>query len=371
MSSPLITPRPGILNIKPYVGGDSKIQGKDQDGDKTSVIKLASNEGAFGPSPKALEAIAKTAQSVNRYPDGNASALHAAIGKRFGLDPARIICGAGSDEILSLLAYSYSGPGDEVLYTEHGFLMYPIAAKAAGATPVAAPETDLRTDVDKLLGAVTNKTKIVFLANPNNPTGTYISSSELQRLRAGLPADVLLVIDAAYAEFVSRDDYTPGFELVDQGQNTVMTRTFSKIFALGGLRLGWAYMPAEIADVINRVRGPFNVSSIAQAAGIAALEDIEFFNRSREHAILWVEKTQTAFRQMGLQTTNSVGNFVLVRFDGNNGKTAEAADAYLRDNSIIVRKMDAYGLPEYLRVSIGNEEEMNACIKAIEKFLKS
>ncbi|MDH5188736.1 MAG: histidinol-phosphate transaminase [Rhodospirillaceae bacterium] len=369
MSAPFITPRPGILSIKPYVGGDSTIQGKDKD--KTSVIKLASNEGAFGPSPKALEAIAKSAQSVNRYPDGNASALHNAIGKRFGLDPARIICGAGSDEILSLLAYSYSGPGDEVLYTEHGFLMYPIAAKAAGATPIAVGETNLTTDVDKLLAAVTDKTKIVFLANPNNPTGTYINSSELQRLRAGLPTDVLLVIDAAYAEFVARDDYTPGFELVDQGQNTVMTRTFSKIFALGGLRLGWAYMPSEIADVINRVRGPFNVSSIAQAAGIAALEDTEFFNRSREHAILWVEKTQSALKQMGLETTNSVGNFVLVRFDGKNGKTAEAADAFLRDNSIIVRKMESYGLADSLRISIGTEKEMNACINAIERFLKT
>ena len=365
MSTRFTSPRPGIMDIEPYVPGEGAI------GDDKNVIKLSSNEGAFGPSPKAIEAITASAQSTNRYPDGSASQLTNAIGKRFGLDPARIVCGAGSDEILSLLAYSYAGPGDEVLYTEHGFLMYPIAAKAAGATPIAAGETNLTTDVDKLLASVTDKTKIVFLANPNNPTGTYISNAELQRLRAGLPANVLLVIDAAYAEFVSRDDYSPGFEMVDQGNNTVMTRTFSKIFAMGGLRLGWAYMPAEVAGVINRVRGPFNVSSVAQAAGIATLEDMEFFNKSREHNLEWIEKTQNALREMGIETTNSVGNFVLAQFDGKNGKTAEAADKFLRDNSIIVRKMNAYGLPECLRISIGKEDEMQACIDALSRFMSS
>ena len=369
MSTPFISPRPGIMDIEPYVPGKGAI--KDSKGGNKDVIKLSSNEGAFGPSPKALAALTDSAQSMNRYPDGSASALINAIGKRFGLDPARIVCGAGSDEILSLLAYSYAGPGDEVLYTEHGFLMYPIAAKAAGATPVAAGETNLTTDVDKLLAAVTDKTKIVFLANPNNPTGTYIDGASLQRLRAGLPENVLLVIDAAYAEFVSRDDYTPGFEIVDQGNNTVMTRTFSKIFALGGLRLGWAYMPAEIADVINRVRGPFNVSSVAQAAGIATLEDTEFFNKSREHNIEWIEKTQNALRDMGIETTNSVGNFVLAQFNGENGKTAEAADKFLRDNSIIVRQMDAYGLANCLRISIGAADEIQACIDALDRFMKS
>ncbi|MCK5445012.1 MAG: aminotransferase class I/II-fold pyridoxal phosphate-dependent enzyme, partial [Rhodospirillaceae bacterium] len=237
--------------------------------------------------------------------------------------------------------------------------------------PVAAPETDLRTDIDKLLAKVTDKTRIVFLANPNNPTGTYLTQAELQRLRASLRDDVLLVIDAAYAEFVTKNDYTPGFELVDQGHNTVMTRTFSKIFAMGGLRLGWAYLPAEIADVLNRVRGPFNVSSVAQAAGIAALQDIAFFDKARDHNLEWVMKTQNALNELGIQTTDSIGNFVLATFSGENGKTADAADAHLRTRGIIVRSMGGYGLADSLRISIGLEDEMKAVIDALTEFMNT
>ena len=363
--SPRVPPKPGVLDIKAYVGGDASIEGVDR------IIKLASNEGAFGPPPGVVKAVSEAANGLHRYPDGGATALREAIGKRFGLDPARIVCGAGSDEILSLLAYSYAGVGDEVLHSEHGFLMYPIAAKAAGATPVAAPETDLRTDIDKLLAKVTDKTRIVFLANPNNPTGTYLTQAELQRLRASLRDDVLLVIDAAYAEFVTKNDYTPGFELVDQGHNTVMTRTFSKIFAMGGLRLGWAYLPAEIADVLNRVRGPFNVSSVAQAAGIAALQDIAFFDKARDHNLEWVMKTQNALNELGIQTTDSIGNFVLATFSGENGKTADAADAHLRTRGIIVRSMGGYGLADSLRISIGLEDEMKAVIDALTEFMNT
>lgn len=360
-----VVPRPGVMDINPYVGGDAKIEGIDR------IIKLASNEGAFGPPPGAVKAVANAASQLHRYPDGAAVELREAIGKRFGLDPARIVCGAGSDEILSLLAYSYAGVGDEVVHSEHGFLMYPIAAKAAGATPVAAGETDLCCDVDKLLAKVTDKTRIVFVANPNNPTGTYLNQAELQRLRASLPESVLLVIDAAYAEFVTKNDYSPGFELVDQGHNTVMTRTFSKIFAMGGMRLGWAYLPDEVADVLNRVRGPFNVSSVAQAAGIAALQDIAFFDKARDHNLEWVEKTQSALREMGIQTTESLGNFVLATFPGENGKTAEAADAHLRSRGIIVRRMGGYGLVDSLRISIGLEDEMQTCINALKDFMNN
>lgn len=352
--------RPGIENISPYVGGESNLQGVQR------IIKLASNEGPFGPSPKVAEAIADAAQAAHRYPDGSTAALREAIAKRFGLDAARIVCGAGSDELLSLLCYSYAGPGDEVLYSEHGFLMYPIAAYAAGATPVKAPETDLKTDVDALLDAVTDNTRVVFIANPNNPTGTYLSRAEMERLRAGLPEDVLLVIDAAYAEFVNRNDYSAGVEFVDAGQNTVMTRTFSKLFALGGLRVGWGYFPSEIADVLNRVRGPFNVSSVGQAAGVASLEDLDFQDRARSHNLEWVAQTQGALHAMGIQTTDSVGNFVLARFD--TPATAEACDAHLRAQGIIVRRMGGYGLPDSLRVSIGAADEMQAFLDAMKAF---
>ncbi|MBF0247378.1 MAG: histidinol-phosphate transaminase [Alphaproteobacteria bacterium] len=362
MTSRILTPRPGVLDIDAYVGGESKVAGVER------IIKLSSNEGAFGPSPMALEAMRDAASVMHRYPDGSSSALRAAIAERFGLDADRIVCGAGSDELISLLTYSYAGPGDEVLYSQHGFLMYPIAAKAAGATPVKAAETDLRTDVDNLLAAVTDRTRIVFIANPNNPTGTYLPSSEVKRLRDGLPENVLLVLDAAYAEFVARDDYSPGTELVDAGQNTAMTRTFSKIFAMGGLRVGWGYFPAEIADVMNRVRGPFNVSSAGQAAGVASMRDVPFQDRARAHNLEWVAKTESALQGMGLKTTASVGNFVLARFA--NADRALACDTFLRSKGIIVRRMASYGLADCLRVSIGAADDMEAFLDATRAFME-
>ena len=255
------TPRPGIMDIKPYVPG------KSGDDDGRPVIKLSSNESALGPSPRAVEAAKRAAETMVRYPDGAATVLREAIGRRWGLDPARIVCGCGSDELLEMLLRAYAGPGDEVLYSQYGFAVYPIATMAAGATPVTAPERDYRTDVDAMLAAVTERTRVVFLANPNNPTGSYIPAAEMQRLRAGLPDHVLLVVDSAYAEFVDRDDYSAGAELVDAGDNTVMTRTFSKIYALAGLRIGWLYGPPAIVDVLNRIRAPFNVCSVAHGRG--------------------------------------------------------------------------------------------------------
>ncbi len=260
-------PRQGILDIAPYVPGTSALPGARQ------AIKLSSNETPFGPSPRAVEAYLAAAATLSRYPDGSARPLREALAKLYGLDPARIVCGAGSDELLNLLAQAYLGPGDEAIYTEHGFLVYRIAILARGAVPVVAPEKDLTADVDAILARVTPRTRIVFIANPNNPTGTYLSFDEVKRLRAGLPDDVLLVLDAAYAEYVRRNDYEAGIELVATTHNTVMTRTFSKIYGLASLRLGWAYCPAPVADALNRIRGPFNVSGPAIAAGIAALED--------------------------------------------------------------------------------------------------
>jgi len=358
-----VPPRSGLLNISPYVGGESTLHGQSQ------VIKLSSNEGPFGPSPKAIQAMADAAQTIHRYPDGGAMALHEAIAQRFGLDAARIVCGAGSDEIISLLCASYAGPGDEVLYSEHGFLMYPIAAHAAGASPVKAAEKNLTTDVDALLSAVTERTRIVFIANPNNPTGTYIARNELERLRTGLPQDVLLVIDAAYAEFVNRNDYSAGVEFVDAGQNTVMTRTFSKLFALGGLRVGWGYFPREIADVLNRARGPFNVSSIGQAAAIAALSDLDFQEKSRAHNLQWVAKTEAELHALGLQTTASVANFVLMRFQ--DAATADACNIFLHKMGIIIRRMGSYGLADCLRVTIGTASEMESFLAAMKDFLRT
>ena len=356
--------RPGIMDITPYVGGESTLPGRER------VIKLASNEGALGPSPKAAAAYEAASAELHRYPDTDCLELRRAIAEGHGLDWTRIVCGAGSDELFGLLCRAYAGPGDEVLHTEHGFLMYPIAAKAAGAAPVAAPETGFKADIDALLQRITGATRLLFLANPNNPTGTYLSGAELRRLRAALPGDVLLVIDAAYAEYVTNEDYSAGAGLVDSDSNVVMTRTFSKIHALGGARLGWAYCPPAIADVLNRVRGPFNVGTPAQAAGLAAIEDTEFTIRARDHNETWRPWLAGRLRELGLDVPSVAGNFVLARFPENSGKTADDADRYLKDHGIIVRRMAAYGLPEALRITVGLEDEMRAVTDALGGFLK-
>ena len=359
------TPRPGIMDMAPYVPGASKIDGVDR------IIKLSSNEGALGPSPKATAAYEELGPELHRYPDGGSAELRKAIGARHGLDPDRIVCGAGSDEVLGLLARAYAGTGDEILFGEHAFTMYPLFALSVGATPVKAPETDFTVTVDAMLDRVTNKTRIVYIANPNNPTGTMITSDEMTRLRSRLRDDILLVIDAAYAEYVTRNDYSPGVDLVDAGENVVMTRTFSKIYALGGVRLGWAYCPVAVADVLNRIRPPFNVTSGAQAAGIAAVNDVEFLTRSRDHNTAWLPWLSERLSGMGLDVVPSVGNFVLVRFPTEGPHTADNAMKFLTSRGIIPRGTGSAGIPEGIRITVGLEDEMRATAAAISEFLKT
>ena len=360
MSAP--KPRPGILDIHPYVGGKSKAAGV------AKVMKLSSNENPLGASPNALKAYNDAAQSLNRYPDPGCIALREAIGSTFGLDPARIVCGNGSDELIGLLTHAYAGRNDEVLFSEYGFAMYRIYAQGASAIPVSAYERDLTADVNTLLSKVTPATRILFLANPNNPTGTYLAASEVKRLRTGLREDVLLVLDAAYAEYADRPDYSSGKELVDAGENTVMLRTFSKIYGLAALRLGWGYFPASVADVLNRVRGPFNVSTAAQAAAIAALADTDHVARSRAHNQTWLPWVGTALTELGLTIYPSLGNFVLTEFPFT-GKTAAKANEFLMSRGIIVREMTGYNLPCTLRISIGTEEENHALVDALKAFM--
>jgi histidinol-phosphate aminotransferase len=349
------------MDIAPYVGGKDTVEGV------ALVRKLSSNEGALGPSPKAMEAYVKAAAEMHRYPDGGSEKLRAAIGRHHGLDPARIVCGAGSDELLNLLVRAYCGPGDELLYSAHGFLMYALNAKGVGATPVAAPETGYRANVDALLGKVTAKTKIVCLANPNNPTGSYVTRDEVRRLHAGLPRHVLLVIDAAYAEYVSRNDYESGLELAGTAQNVVMCRTFSKIYGLGGLRLGWMYGSASVVDVINRLRQPFNVNAAAQAAGVAALADVAHADASRTNNDIWLPWLSAELQALGLKVLPSVGNFVLVGFGSPAG--AEAANAHMMADGLIPRMVQGYGLPEFLRITIGTEDEVKAVRESLARFV--
>ncbi len=362
MSAPIV--RPGILEIEAYVPGKSKLAGKKR------VIKLASNEAALGPSPLALKAYRAAARGLDRYPDGGCTALREAIGTRHGLDPARIVCGAGSDEVLYNLARAYAGPGDDILMTRHGFSMYPIIAHSVGARPVAAPETALTADVDALLACVTDKTRLLYLANPNNPTGTYIPESELRRLRAGLREDVVLVIDSAYGEFVVRNDYADGAALVDQGVNTVMTRTFSKIHGLAGLRIGWAYCPAPILDVLDRLRSPFGVSMPAQAAGAASMADGAHLSLARDHNAAWLPWLRDRMVELGLEVVPSAANFILIRFPSMPGRTSADANRFLNSRGIIARETAIYHLPDFLRITIGREDEMRACADALADFME-
>jgi histidinol-phosphate aminotransferase len=355
-----LTPRPGIMKIAPYVPGKDSIDGKE------TIAKLSSNEGALGPSPKAMAAYAKAAAELHRYPDGDTAKLRAALGRHYGLDPARIVCGAGSDEILNLLVRAYCGPGDELLYSQYGFLMYAINALGVGATPVAAPAKGYGSDIDAMLAAVTDRTRIVCLANPNNPTGTYVTKDDVRRLHAGLPKNVLLVIDAAYAEYVSRNDYDSGVELVDQAENVVMTRTFSKIYGLGGLRLGWMYGPAGIVDVMSRLRQPFNVNLAAQIAGVAALEDISHTDASRTNNDIWLPWLSAELTRLGLQPVPSVGNFLLVGFGSK--ERAVAANDWLMNDGLIPRLVAGYGLPEHLRITVGTEAEVKAVQASLARF---
>jgi histidinol-phosphate aminotransferase len=358
-----LKPRPGVLSIEPYRGGLSHVAGVAR------TIKLSSNESAIGPSPLALAALAKFGAEAYRYPDGTSIELRRAIGQRHGLDPARIACGAGSDEIFTLLARLYAGPGDEVLMSEHGFLMFVINAKAVGAVPVLAPEKNLRADVDALLSRVTPKTRILFLANPNNPTGSYLPKAELARLHAGLPQDVLLVIDGAYSEYATPADFSAGRELAEAHANVVMTRTFSKIYGLAALRIGWAYCAPEIVDALNRVRNPFNVAMTAQIAGIAALDDQKHLEISRANNARWLPWTAAELKKLGLEVAPSGANFVLVRFPDQPGKNADAANDFLLEHGIIVRKVAAYRLPHSLRITIGREDEMRAVVAALAAFM--
>ncbi len=354
---------PSILEITPYKPGESKVPGV------ANPVKLSSNENPFGPSPKAKAAFAAAAETLALYPEGTAQALREAIARRYGLDAQRIVCGAGSDEIFLLLARAYLAPGDEIVQSAHAFSIYKIAAQQSGAITRTAQNDGLTASVDSMLALVTPKTRLVFLDNPNNPTGTYLPFSEVRRLHAALPGDVLLVIDAAYAEYVRRNDYSSGLELASEADNVIMTRTFSKIYGLANARLGWGYGPASVIDALNRTRGPFNVSGPAQAAGVAAIEDHDFVERSVAHNESEIPRVSAALRALGLEVAPSVGNFVLVRFAAVPGRTAADADAHLRKRGYILRQVVNYGLPDCLRFTIGHAADNDGVIAALKEFM--
>ena len=353
-----IRPQPGIMDIALYQGGKSNVAGV------SNVVKLSSNENPFGASDKAKEAFLRSVHQLHRYPSTDHANLRTAIAEVHGLDAERVICAVGSDEIIHFLCQAYAGPKDEVVFTEHGFLMYRISALAAGATPVEVAERERMTDVDAILKACNRRTKLVFIANPNNPTGTMISPAQVERLAAGLPPQAILVLDGAYAEFV--DGFDAGLSLIEARDNVVMTRTFSKIYGLGGLRIGWGYGPKQIIDVLNRIRGPFNLSNTQLETAEAAVRDQEYVNRCRADNAKMRHWLAQSLAEMGIPSDISLANFILARFSSPD--EAEACDLFLQSQGLIVRRVTSYNLPHCLRITIGDEASCRRVSHAIAQF---
>ena len=354
-----IKPQPGIMKIDLYEGGASQLEGQDE------VVKLSSNENPLGPSPKAVEAYSMSGEALHRYPSSSHNKLRHAISKVLNLPSENIICGVGSDEIISLLCQTFSGQGDEVIYTEHGFAMYKISALSAGANPIAVEEKNRTTDINNILNKCNKNTKLIFIANPNNPTGTMINLKQVQELARKIPKQVLMVLDGAYAEYV--DDYDGGIQLVKNTDNVIMIRTFSKIYGLGGMRIGWGFGSKSIIEALQRVRGPFNLSVPALAVAEAAINDQDYVKRCKEENNTNRDWLIKSLRELGLACDNSFTNFVLPRF--NDQSQAELCDKYLKSRGFIVRRVDGYNLPEALRITVGDQNTSERVVSLIEEFL--
>jgi len=354
----------GIASLRPYKQGQSKI------GNRTNPIKLSSNESNLGASPKAIKAYKEYADQLFRYPEGSQRELTQAIGERFGLNPQQIICGNGSDELILLLIRAYTQPNDEIIISEYSFVMAKIHARIHGANVIIAPEPELKISVDEILSRLTPRTKMIIVANPNNPIGQYISADEIKRLHENLPSDVLFVLDGAYADYVEEADFDDGAKRADEHGNIVITRTFSKLYGLAGLRIGWAYAPPNIIDTLQRIRTPFNTNGAALAAATEAVQDKEYADFVRQHNAKWLRQINEALTKLGLTMIKSVTNFYLIRFDEFGEAGAEKAWEFLLQKNIIARPISASGPPNCLRLTIGRDEENQAVIQAFTEFAK-
>ena len=356
--------KPWVDAIAPYVPGKAKIDGRPV------VAKLSSNENPFGPSPHAVAAMQAVLAGAHRYPDPASTELREALGAHHRIDPDRIVCGTGSDEIIHLVAGAFAGPGDEVLHVRYGFAVYEIAARRVGATVIAAPDADYGTDVDALLALVTPRTRVVFVANPNNPTGTIIPASEIHRLHAALPTDCIFALDCAYAEF-AEGEYEDGLALADAHPNVVTMRTFSKIHGLAAQRIGWGYAQPQVVAAMHRIRAPFNVPTTGQAGAVAALADHDWVTKTRDHTLAWrrwLSDEVTALGNFGLRAIPSAANFVLVEFPDDGPLTADKANAALIADGIIARYLSVQAMPRCIRISVGTEAETRAAVASLRAF---
>ncbi len=359
-----LIPRPWINKLDVYEGGKSQAK------DIAEPIKLSSNESALGPSPKAVAAYIAEADKLHRYPDAVYHDLRVALSERHNINPEQIICGVGSDEILKLACRAYLAPGDEVIYSKHSFMMYPIATTSFGGIPVEVDDTDYTANVENILAAITERTRIIFLANPNNPTGTYISAEQVDYLWQNIPDNILLVLDCAYAEFVSEDDYQAGIELVQKSTNVLMTRTFSKLYGLAALRLGWGYTCPEVASILDRIRDPFNVPAPTQVAGVAAIKDVQFEEKAFTHNAQELAYLRAELKAIGLEPLPSVANFILIRFPEQKHKSASAANDFLLEHGYILRWLPKHDLDDCLRLTVGTRGQNKAVIGLLKEFLE-
>ena len=356
-------PKPRKIEIERYEGGLSHYKTIN------NLIKLSSNESALGPSPRAMEAFQKEKDKIFKYPESESSSLRDIISKKFDINSERIICGAGSDQIFDLTCQLFIEPGDEVVVTEYGFIMHRIYASLYGAKVLLAKEKNFKASVDEILKKVTNKTKIVFVANPNNPTGTYLSKSEMLNLRQKLRSDILLVVDDAYFEFLDKNDFTSGLDLFKDEVNVLITRTFSKIYGLAGLRLGWGYSSKEIIDTMYKIKPPFNVNRVALCSGIEAIKDNEWTKKAIEHNTLWSKKIFSVLQEYKIQTNKPTANFFLMNFDKAKINSDETFEQ-LANNRLILRKMDQYKIPNTLRITIGNKKSNELFIECVRSIFK-
>jgi len=356
-------PKPINFRVERYIGGLSKFKKID------NPIKLSANESALGPSPKAIKAFENEKDKIFKYPESDSNSLREVLSEKFNIDPKRIICGSGSDQIFDLTCHLFLEPGDEVIVTEFGFIMYRIYASLHGAKVVLAKEKIFKASVDEIVKKVTNKTKIVFIANPNNPTGTYLTKDELINLRKKLKSNILLVVDDAYFEFLNSNDFTTGLDLFKDSSNVLITRTFSKIYGLAGLRLGWGYSSKEIIDAMYQIKSPFNVNRAALAAGVEAIKDNEWTKRAIDHNTLWSKKIFSVLKEHNIKTNQPTANFFLMNFSEVKINSDEAFEK-LANHRLIVRKMTQYRIDEALRLTIGNKEANEHFIRSIGSVFK-
>tara|TARA_B100000686_G_C16704805_1_gene925623 strand:- start:437 stop:1516 length:1080 start_codon:yes stop_codon:yes gene_type:complete len=356
-------PKPIKFEVERYEGGLSQLK------KIANPIKLSANESALGPSPRAIQAFENNKDKIFKYPESDSSTLREVLSEKFNIDSKRIICGSGSDQIFDLTCNLFLEPGDEVIVTEYGFIMHRIYASLHKAKVIIAKEKNFRASVNEILEKVSNKTKIVFIANPNNPTGTYLSKNEMLDLRKKLKSNILLVVDDAYFEFLNSDDYSSGLDLFKDSSNVLITRTFSKIYGLAGLRLGWGYSSKEIIDAMYQIKPPFNVNRAALSAGVEAVKDNEWTKRAIEHNTLWAKKIFSVLKESNIKTNVPTGNFFLMSFDETKINSDEIFEK-LASNKLILRKMTQYKILNALRLTIGNKDENELFIKTVESIFK-